>query len=89
MPMTNGTELAQKLIALCPEMKVVYMSGFTDDSVFLHGKLESPTHYIRKPFTPEALVCKVREALGPRNDSTTPQFPDSSGLRRPILLGIP
>jgi PAS domain S-box-containing protein len=69
MPAMNGTELAQKLIALCPEMKVVYMSGYTDDSVVRHGMLGIGMYYIQKPFTPEGLVGKVREALGPRNPS--------------------
>ena len=71
MPVMNGTELAQKLIALCPEMKVVFMSGYTDDSVVRHGMLGSGMYYIQKPFTPQALVGKVREALGPRDSSVT------------------
>jgi PAS domain S-box-containing protein len=72
MPTMNGVQLAKHLASLRPQMKVLYMSGYTDNAVVHQGILDESTHYIQKPFTPQALSGKVREVLGPRN-ATTPQ----------------
>ncbi len=63
MPGMSGRELAEKLLVLRPEMKVLYMSGYTDDTIVRHGVLEKGVNYIQKPFSMEVLAKKVREVL--------------------------
>jgi PAS domain S-box-containing protein len=63
MPGLGGRALAQRLLELHPEMKVVYLSGYTDDAVVRHGILEEQVHFLQKPFSPLALAHKVREVL--------------------------
>jgi CheY-like chemotaxis protein len=65
MPKMSGPEVARQLVGLRPSLRVLYMSGFTDDSVVRHGLLESTVHFIQKPITPDLLARKVREVLGP------------------------
>jgi CheY-like chemotaxis protein len=63
MPGMSGRELADALLNLHPELKVIYMSGYTDNSIVHHGILEKGIHYIQKPFTIERLARKIREVL--------------------------
>ena len=63
MPGMSGRDLCTKLIPLYPGVKVIYMSGYTDDAIGHHGVLDPGTAYIQKPFTPHALERKVREVL--------------------------
>jgi PAS domain S-box-containing protein len=63
MPGMSGRELAEKLGSLLPKMKVIYMSGYTDDAIVRHGIIEKGVNYLQKPFTLDSLTRKVREVL--------------------------
>ena len=63
MPQMGGRELADQLTPLRRDMKVLYMSGYTDDAIVHHGVLEVGTAFIAKPFSVDALSRKVREVL--------------------------
>jgi two-component system cell cycle sensor histidine kinase/response regulator CckA len=64
MPRMNGRQLAERLLAVRPELKVLYMSGYTDDAVIRHGVEDATIAFIQKPIMPEPLARKVREVLG-------------------------
>src|SRR5260221_11422617 len=53
-----------------PDMRVLFMSGYTDDSIVRHGVLESNIAYLQKPITPAMLTTKVREVLDATNGRT-------------------
>ena len=63
MPEMSGRVVRDQVAALHPDIKVLYMSGYTDDVVAHHGILEEGVHLLKKPFTAHALAAKVREAL--------------------------
>jgi PAS domain S-box-containing protein len=63
MPGMSGRALALQLEPLRPGMRTIYMSGYTDEAITRHGVLEPGLVYVQKPFSPEALVRKVREVL--------------------------
>jgi len=63
MPKMDGKETAERLQPLYPQMKVIYMSGYTDNAIVHHGVLAPGLNFIEKPFSPEGLARKVREVL--------------------------
>ena len=63
MPQMSGPEVAEKILTVRPEIKVLYMSGYPDHPVFDQGGVSRQTGFLQKPFTPPALVQKVREVL--------------------------
>ena len=64
MPEMNGRDLAARLHGLYPELKVLFMSGYTADTIAHHGVLEEGLHFMEKPFSRKELAVRVREALG-------------------------
>jgi len=65
MPGMSGRQLAERLKKARPGLKVLFMSGYTDDVILQHGILEEGVQFIEKPFSPEELARRVRAALGP------------------------
>ncbi|MEP6889034.1 MAG: response regulator [Nitrospirales bacterium] len=63
MPRLGGCELAQRLRLQRPQVKVLYMSGYSDDTLLRQEGLPVGANFLQKPFTPEVLSCKVREVL--------------------------
>jgi two-component system cell cycle sensor histidine kinase/response regulator CckA len=64
MPRMSGAEAVERLTAIRPRIKVLYMSGYTDDAVVRHAGYDLATSFIEKPFTADALLRHVRELLG-------------------------
>jgi two-component system cell cycle sensor histidine kinase/response regulator CckA len=63
MPEMSGCKLVERLKEIHPEMKGLYMSGYTDQIILQHGVLKPGINYIQKPFSIDRLVKKVREVL--------------------------
>jgi len=63
MPGMNGRELADQLLKWNPEIKIIYMSGYTDDIISHHGVLDTGVTFINKPIIPGKLANIVRSVL--------------------------
>jgi PAS domain S-box-containing protein len=63
MPDTSGPELAKEISLLYPAMKILFISGYTDETLSQHGVLDSKTYFLEKPFSFDELSHRVREAL--------------------------
>ena len=67
LPLMSGRQLADRLRSMRPEIKVLFMSGYTDDAILQHGILDAGVAYVQKPLTPGLLMRKVREVLERKN----------------------
>ena len=63
MPGMSGAELARQMATLRPSMRVLYVSGYTDDAIAQHGILDAGIAFLQKPFTPTSLTRKVLEVM--------------------------
>ncbi len=63
MPEMGGVELKAKVVKLRPGIKILFMSGYTDESITASGVFNSETAFIEKPFSPDGLARKIREVL--------------------------
>ena len=63
LPEIKGTELAKRLLIIKPEMKLLFMSGYTDSHIIDYDLLSKESPFIQKPFTPDILAKKIREVL--------------------------
>jgi CheY-like chemotaxis protein len=64
MPKMSGKELAEQLTQTRPQLKVIFMSGYTDDVISHHGILNPDINFLQKPFSLIDMARKVREVLG-------------------------
>ena len=63
MPGVSGPELTRLLVERRPSLKVIYMSGYTDEAIVHHGVLDPGIDFLHKPFTSEELGRKIRDVL--------------------------
>jgi two-component system, cell cycle sensor histidine kinase and response regulator CckA len=81
MPGMNGRDLAGQLSRIRPDLKVLFMSGYTHNAIVHHGVLEEGLAFLEKPFTPEALAVKIRQVLR----SLPPHMGDAPGGSPPRI----
>lgn len=91
MPQMTGPQVAERLQALRPQMKVLYMSGYTDDAIAQHGVLKPGTEFMTKPFTTDTVLRRVRDLLDRADASDRQRFlrraqPWPRGARRGCVL---
>jgi two-component system, cell cycle sensor histidine kinase and response regulator CckA len=65
----SGPDLVRQMSPVCPSIRVLYISGYTDEAIVHHGIPESGAAFLQKPFVPDQLARKVREVLDNRSNS--------------------
>ena len=85
MPGLTGPELAERLTRTRSETKVVFMSGYTTEVMDQYGLVRSGANFIGKPFTPDLLLRKVREALDYRSAFARPRAPARPATVTPLM----
>ncbi len=77
MPQMSGRELIEELVTVRPDLRVLYMSGYSSEAVVRHGMLDKYTPFLQKPFTPDTLARKLREILdnAPENGADSASQP--------------
>ena len=88
MPQMGGLELARRLLAERPEMKVLYVSGYSESDMSEQGILAADLEFLEKPFTPQALARKVKELLSPAQAARETLRTEGHG-RRPVDGTVP
>jgi YesN/AraC family two-component response regulator len=81
MPRMGGRELAEKVADERPGLRVLFMSGYTDDALLGHGILDGQARFLQKPFSPAALLGRIREAL---NEPAPGARPDPAPAPEPV-----
>ena len=77
MPGMDGRQLAERLSRQWPEIKVLYISGYTDDVVIRPGELDADTEFLQKPFTSQTLTTKIRKILNAKGPPASLQQPQN------------
>ena len=85
MPQMSGRALVDRLATVRPGIKVLFMSGYTDDAIVHHGVLEPGTQFIGKPFTQQALLSKLRQVLEAEPLERSTESPSTGESRAPGL----
>jgi CheY-like chemotaxis protein len=71
MPGINGLQVAERAMACCPDIRVLFMSGYTEHATLDHRTMHDGANFIQKPFTGEALARKARQVLDAGRDAAT------------------
>jgi len=82
MPEMSGPDLANEMMSIRPAIKIIFTSGYTDDTIARQGILDPSVTFIQKPYRPKALARKIREVLGEATANASKDT--SSGLHTPI-----
>ncbi|HSO72320.1 MAG TPA: ATP-binding protein, partial [Thermodesulfobacteriota bacterium] len=88
MPGLNGRELADQILSFRPDIKVLYMSGYSDNAIVQNGILTPGLAFIEKPFSPETLAEKVRQVIYSSPPPKNPPLPALGATAPTTLLGV-